>query len=382
MKVNVILYGLGALLLIGALLAAFGQTHAGPFAIATILDIRKLPADETIQPDGQLFDIDLKVLSGELAGQNATVQHEDTPNQAYRLTLTKGDTVVIWHERQESGEMTIGIDEFYKSQRILILVFGLIGLIILLTGEKGFKALMALGITLVLIFGVMTRFLVQGTSPILLGVTISVLITASNLLFIAGWNRKALIAGIGTIGGVLTAGLFAWLATDLLHLNGFADHESQFLQMLATSLDLRGILVCGMIIGVLGAVMDVAISIASSIQEISIANPSYTRHDLFSAGMRIGRDIIGSMTNTLILAYTGASLTMILVFSLQREDFPLLKILNMEFISAEILRSLAGLFGMVLAIPLTAAMGAALLSTPGSPAGTTRPAAPPEKGTP
>ncbi|MEW6710164.1 MAG: YibE/F family protein, partial [Candidatus Riflebacteria bacterium] len=101
-------------------------------------------------------------------------------------------------------------------------------------------------------------------------------------------------------------------------------------------------------------VMDVAISIASAIQEVARANPSLTQKDLFSSGMNIGRDIIGTMVNTLILAYTGASLTLILVFAMQKEDFPLIKIMNMEFIGAEIVRSLAGLGGMVLAIPLTA----------------------------
>ncbi|HPW58946.1 MAG TPA: YibE/F family protein, partial [Candidatus Rifleibacterium sp.] len=124
--------------------------------------------------------------------------------------------------------------------------------------------------------------------------------------------------------------------------------------ILNANIDLRGIMISGIIIGALGAVMDVAISIASSLLEISLANPAYDRQKLFASGMNIGRDIIGSMVNTLILAYTGASLTLILVFAMQKEDFPLIKIMNMEFICTEVVRSLAGLFGMVLAIPITA----------------------------
>ena len=154
------------------------------------------------------------------------------------------------------------------------------------------------------------------------------------------------------------AGLFGWLTAILLKLTGYTGHESTYLQLLNAELDLRGLLVSGIIIGALGAVMDVAISIASSLLEISQANPGYDQRKLFESGMNIGRDIIGSMVNTLILAYTGASLTLILLFALQKEDFPLIKIMNMEFICAEVVRSLAGLFGMVLAIPVTAAVAA------------------------
>lgn len=359
------LYLVGALVLIGALYTAFGTTTGGSYSLAQVEEIVEAPPLEDAEPGDRQFNVTLRFLSGPLATQTHTIQHVESANPLTQLPLAKGDTVVTICEMQETGEMIVGIDEFYKSRRILGLIVFLIVMILVITGENGFKALMALTVTLILLFGGMTTLLGQGYPPIWLALAACLLITVSNLILIAGWNKKALIAGVGTLGGVLMAGLFAWLASSYLHLTGYSDHESQYLTMLAGHIDLKGILICGMIIGALGAVMDVGIAIASAMHEIREANASYTRAQLFRAGMNIGRDTIGSMTNTLILAYTGASLTMILVFSLQGGEYPLLRIMNMEFISSEILRSLAGLFGMVLAIPLTAATAAFLLtSTP------------------
>jgi uncharacterized membrane protein len=208
--------------------------------------------------------------------------------------------------------------------------------------------------TLLIIFGVMAKMLVQGSSPVLLAIVVAFIVAIVNLLVIAGFSKKALVAALGTVSGVVLAGTFGALASSMLHLTGYTGDESMFLQVMDSNIDLKGVLIAGIIIGALGAVMDVAISIASSIQEISLANSDLKVKELFNSGMNIGRDIIGTMVNTLILAYTGASLTLILLFTMQREDFPLIKIMNMEFIAAETVRSLAGLFGMVLAIPVTA----------------------------
>ncbi|MBU1109785.1 MAG: YibE/F family protein [Candidatus Riflebacteria bacterium] len=353
----------GLLLMFALLFYVFGGTNSGMYATARIKKIVQQPA---IEPDTQekVFEVEFEFTAGPHAGQTMKTEHFETPSSPYNLDLEVGQTVLAVAEEQE-GQLIIGIDEHYKSGKLLFLSMLVLLLIAGIAGVNGVKAMLALFCTLIIIFGVMARLLLSGWAPVPLAILSALVISVINLAFIAGLTKKGLIALIGTVSGVILAGLFGWLAAILLRLTGYTGHESTYLQLLNAEIDLRGILVSGIIIGALGAVMDVAISIASSLLEISRANPTYNRKKLFESGMNIGRDIIGSMVNTLILAYTGASLTLILLFAMQKEDFPLIKIMNMEFICAEVMRSLAGLFGMVLAIPVTAAVAAYIYATPG-----------------
>lgn len=346
----------GLILMLAMLFYVFGQTSSGMYATAVIKNIIQQPA---IDPDTEekVYGVDIEFTAGPYAGKVMSTEHFEAPGSIYNLDLEVGQTVLAVAEEQE-GQLITGIDEHYKAGRLLFISALLLLLIAGVAGKNGVKAMLALFFTLIIIFGLMARMLLSGWAPIPLTIVAALVIAIVNLLIIAGRTRKGLVAIIGTFSGVVLAGLFGWLAAILLKLTGYTGHESTYLQLLNAELDLRGLLVSGIIIGALGAVMDVSISIASSLLEISQANPGYDRIRLFESGMNIGRDIIGSMVNTLILAYTGASLTLILLFALQKEDFPLIKIMNMEFICAEIVRSLAGLFGMVLAIPVTAIVAA------------------------
>ena len=360
---------IGGLLLMFALLYyVFGGTHSGMYATAKINKLVQLPE---IEPETQekVFEVELEFTAGPYSGKTMKTEHFETPGSPYNLDLQVGQTVLAVAEEQE-GQLITGIDEHYKSGKLLFLSMLVLLLIAGVAGVNGVKAMLALFCTLIIIFGVMARLLLSGWPPVPLAVISALVISVINLIIIAGRTKKGLIAIIGTFSGVILAGGFGWLAAKLLGLTGYTGHESTYLQLLNAEIDLRGILVSGIIIGALGAVMDVAISIASSLLEISLANPAYDRKKLFESGMNIGRDIIGSMVNTLILAYTGSSLTLILLFAMQKEDFPLIKIMNMEFIGAEVMRSLAGLFGMVLAIPVTAAVAAFVYTAKSEKAGT------------
>jgi len=352
---------LGGLLFMFALLFyVFGGTHDGMYATAVI---KSIVLQTELDPDSQekVYAVDLEFTAGPYSGQTLSTEHFEAPGSAYNLDLTVGQTVLAVADNQE-GQLITGIDENYKSGRLLLISTLILFLIAAVAGVNGVKAMLALFFTLIIIFAVMAKLLLHGWPPIPLTILSALVISTINLGVIAGRTKKGVIALIGTVSGVILAGLFGWLAAVLLKLTGYTGHETTYLQLLNAEIDLRGLLISGIIIGALGAVMDVAISISSSLLELSLANPGYDRKKLFESGMNIGRDIIGSMVNTLILAYTGASLTLILLFAIQKEDFPLIKIMNMEFICAEIVRSLAGLFGMVLAIPVTAAVGAWIYS--------------------
>ena len=357
---NLLIVVAGLLFMLVTLFYIFGSDSQGIYCRATVVSIVEVSNSELGSND-RIFEVELDIHSGPYAGKKMKADHFDSPGSAYNLPLKAGDEVLAVVEEQD-GQMIIGIDEYFKSRKLMVLALLLIVIIAVISGVAGVKAMLALFFTLIIIFGIMARFLLDGWSPVLLAVVAAVLITVVNLVFVAGLTRKALVASFGTLAGVVLAGVFGGLATELLHLTGYTGHESTFLQVMNANLSLKGILIAGIIIGALGAVMDVAISIASSIQEIALANRDLQQKELFGRGMNIGRDIIGTMVNTLILAYTGASLTLILVFAMQKEDFPLIKIMNMEFIGAEIVRSLAGLCGMVLAIPITAMVASYLYS--------------------
>lgn len=359
-KTDILIICLGVAFMFLLLYHVLGSTHDGIYSVAEVKSIQELEGEDP-ESNEKIFAVELGFKSGPRSGQTMKAEHFESPGSIYNLNLTKGQTILAVAEQQED-QLMVGVDEHFKSHHLLFLSMLIILAIVGIAGVNGVKAMLALFFTLIIIFGVMARLLLKGVAPVPLSIACSLVIVAVNILIIAGRTRKALIAGIGTLSGVILAGIFGWVAAALLKLNGYSGDESTFLQILNSSIDLRGIMISGIIIGALGAVMDVAISISSSLLEISMANPLYTRARLFESGMNIGRDIIGSMVNTLILAYTGASLTLILVFAMQREDFPLIKIMNMEFICTEITRSLAGLFGMVLAIPITALIGSIVYS--------------------
>ncbi len=351
---NTAIYIIGFAFMFALIFYTFGSVSEGSYARARIDSIAELPPLGDVEGSSEKsWLVKLHFLAGEFSGQTLETEHFEGPNSAYNLNIATGDVVLAIAEKHD-GQLVVGIDEHFKTRKLMALTMLIIVMIALIAGIQGMKAMVALFFTLIIIFGFMSKMLLAGYSPILLAVISSIAIALINLFFIAGKTKKTLVAIAGTLSGVIMAGFFGWIASNLLVLSGYTGHESTYLQMLNAKIDLKGILVSGIIIGALGAVMDVAISIASSLQEIAIANPEYKNKDLFNSGMNIGRDIIGSMVNTLILAYTGASLSLILLFAMQREDFPLIKIMNMEFICSEIVRSLAGLFGMVLAIPITA----------------------------
>lgn len=340
----------------------FARSSEGVYSTAVVKNIEKMP-EEYQQPYETAYLVDLEISAGKYRGKLMQAEHYDAPGTAYHLQLSVGDRVLVVIDEHE-GQMFVGIEELYKSWTLMYLSLFVIMLIAFIGGKSGIRALFALCATIGIVFAVMSVLLLKGYNPILVTMVTATAVTLVNIGCIVGFSRKGLIALSGTLFGVLCAAIFGITAASMIRLTGYTGSESTYLQVLDSEINLRGILLCGIIIGALGAVMDVAISISSSLLEISIANPGYGPKKLFNSGMNIGRDIIGTMVNTLVLAYAGASLPVILLFTTQREDFPLLKIMNMEFVGAELTRSLAGLVGLALAIPATAYIASKIYSKP------------------
>lgn len=264
-----------------------------------------------------------------------------------------GDRVLL---RYNEAQNTFFFIDYERIYHVVVLGALLFLLIVLFGRKKGFNSIIALGFTCMAIFLVFVPAILSGLNIYVTAAIVSVYSIASTLFIVIGPNKKALCAMLGCFGGVLLAGALMLFMDNILHLTGFVDQETTSLLSLPTPnpIDLRAIIFAGVIIGSAGAIMDVAMSISSSLWEVKQAGGVSDFKSIFKSGTEIGKDILGTMLNTLILAYIGSSLSVILLITAFSTS--MLELFNREMIIVEFLRAIVGSFGMFLTIPLTAAV--------------------------
>jgi uncharacterized membrane protein len=329
--------------------------------VINVEDLEKAEDSSVAMISDQTQIVTVELLDKKYKGKTVAITHNLINNPGYDVRVKPGDMVILYAEPDGDELNNLYIDGFARDKKLLYLLFLFILLLALLGGKQGVKSIFTLTVTVGAVFFGLLPLIFKGYSPIAVTILISAAVTTVTLLVIGGKSYKTLSAIIGTIGGVLVAGMLAYAAGMAAHLTGFSDEEMQMLLYIPQKVDFdyRGILFAGMIIGALGAVMDVGMSIASAVDEIKKANPMMGRKALIKAGMNVGRDIMGTMSNTLILAYTGGAIPLMLVF--MAYDMPLVKILNLDLIATEIVRSLAGSIGLTVAIPITSIIAGTLL---------------------
>lgn len=300
--------------------------------------------------------VEIKIYNDKVDDETIFIANNVPDNQAYAIVAKPGREYLVNYD-DDQGQ--IYISDYYREKTVMGLLILFCILVIIFGAFKGVKALISLTLTGLSIVYIFLPGIQAGFNPVLLAVLISCFATASTMILIAGFTNKSLAATIGTTGGVTIAGLIAFLVIDLAPLSGLASTESHILLANSQGLNFnyQGILAAGIIISSLGASMDVSISIASSAQELFETNFRQSRKELFAHAMNIGKDIMGTMTNTLILAYTGASIPLFILLS---QDSGI-RILNIEIIATELSSALVGSIGLLLAIPITATASAFLL---------------------
>lgn len=335
---------------------------------ATVLDIRKPTLDELHAHNLENFEeglvqaVELILKSGPHSGKKYTAMLVQMQFSIYEdMKVKKGDRVVVAIEDAGDGPISINIADFDRRISHIWLSIVFIGVLFGIGGLAGFKALAGLVITVLLIFKVLIPLMLKGYQPILFTLIISALSTIVTLFFIVGRGIKFYSSVLGTVMGVMISGLLAYFAGTAMKLTGVYDESTLIMiHSLQSSINFKGILYSSMLIGSLGAVMDVAVSISSSIIEVHNANATLGRKSLIRSGMTVGRDLIGTMANTLVLAYAGASLPLALLLTAQ-PDMDFLKLLNLEMIAAEIVRSISGSVGLFATVPITAILTAYLI---------------------
>jgi len=246
--------------------------------------------------------------------------------------------------------------DFVRLYNIVIIGVVFLVLILVFGRTKGLNAIITLGLTCVAIFFVFIPAILAGYSVLFAVFLLAVYTIVFTLLLVVGANKKSLVAMVGCLGGLIVSGILMLIMSRLAALTGAQDSDLRQLFLFPIPINPVDVIFAGVIIGAVGAIMDVAMSIASAMWEIRIAGNCINFATLFKSGINIGKDIMGTMLNTLILAYIGSSLAMILVST--GDSRSLIQLLNSEIIATEILRALVGSFGMLSTIPLTAAVSA------------------------
>ncbi len=292
--------------------------------------------------------LEVKITNGKYKGKTLQVENQQTSNPAYNIWLKQGDRIILDIEKEGDSFMAFVSDK--QRTPALLLLTGLFFLSLLWVGGlKGLNSLISIVITATLVFFVLIPLILNGYPVILVSIVVSVLSTLATMFIVGGINLKSLSATIGTILSLCLAGILSIIIIKLASLSGLSGQNAVILWASRPDLDFTGILISAMIIASLGAVMDVGMSIASCIDQIKQHNPDLSRQKLIDSGISVGRDIIGTMSNTLILAYIGSAFPLLLLAS----EAPFIKFINLNTVATEISAALVGSIGIIACVPIT-----------------------------
>lgn len=304
--------------------------------------------------------VKLKLMTGVRKGQ--IIEANSSSSYLFGTVCRQGTKVIALVSTAENNIAT----SVYSYDRTFLLG-GIVAVFLLtiwlLGGKKGFLAVIALLVTFICIIYVFLPMIYRGVSPCLAAVIVAIITTIVTMYFIGGATRKTISAIIGTIVGVAIAGIFAYCCGKLTQISGYnvSDIENLIYIQEKINIKIGELLFAGILISALGAVMDVAMSISSTIQEIHDKNQDLNRKELFLSGIHVGRDIMGTMSNTLILAFTGGSInTLVFVYSY---NYSILQLMNSYDIGIELIQGISASMGVILTVPIVSFISASMLKT-------------------
>lgn len=314
----------------------------------------------SLEADIRYQHLKIEILDGSHKGETMTIRHTIERIMPGYYIFKAGDKLLI-RATEDNGKIeTVKIQEKVRDTQVYLIVGLFVTLLLIIGGIKGLKTLVSLVIAVAMIFFGYIPLIIKGVSPILASLGISIPVVIITLIIISGKNIKTFVAIIGTSLGVIISGILAFIFGNFAHLTGLADDSSISLAYIPQfrNLDYKGILFGTILIGAIGAIMDVAISIASALYEINDLDKNISKKNMIISGMNIGKDMMGSMSNTLILAYVGTTLHLIILFIVYKIRFT--EIINLDSIATEIIRAMAGSIGLIITIPVTVVIGTAI----------------------
>lgn len=302
-----------------------------------------------------------EVKTGQYKGEIMQVYGYVGPLYGGQLKVGDGATLLI--STYADGSHVATVYEYNRLPALAVIVAMFLIATVAVGGKVGAKSLVALAMTLVCLFWILIPLLMKGAPTLLTVFLVCAYITVVTMVILGGVQRKTVCAALGTIAGTALALLFGLAAQSLARVDGLrlTDVEPLLqLRQTGTPLGLRGLLVGGIVISALGAVMDVAMSIASALTEVHTVAPNRNTRELFRSGMNIGRDMVGTMTNTLILAFLGSGFALIIyLYSLGLSPYQLI---SSSYLTIEVVSSISSSIGVILSVPLTALISSVILT--------------------
>lgn len=326
---------------------------------ATVLDV----VNEDLGPDNYtkeftvgVQEIQVKLTDGPYKGEVHTFKNHIS--RLYNTIVQKNTDIIVGTYIHEGEILDLTVSSYQRHSVLGLLALIFCALVAWIGKLKGIKSLVSLFFTGVCAIYLMLPLLLSGMNPVLAAILIVFLSTFVTLWLVAGLNKKSITAMIGTLAGVLIAALVAYVFSELAHLSGGTMQDTEALLYVSETshLQVKGLLLAGILVASLGAVMDVAMSIASAMFELSSVNEKLSSKELIRSGMNVGTDMIGTMTNTLILALAGGSLsTVILIYAATISP---LQLINLDVLGTELIQGIAGSIGIVITVPVTVLVAA------------------------
>lgn len=331
------------------------NTEGISYVRAKVISVNSESLEESSDAPGRnigIQNITVTFIEGEKKGESVTFDNPLSVTHAIEVGV--GTRVVVKCDCPEGVTPYYTLYQYDRSIGIILAFVIFLVLICLVGKSKGFRAALALAISIFIIAGALIPSIYSGHSPIAATLLVCMAITAVTLILLNGFSKKTGAAVVSTMIGLLASAVLYLLISKLLIVTGYALEETEDLIIISreTGLRIGQILFSGILLASLGAVMDTAMSVASALFEMASAKPDITKTELFNVGINIGRDMIGTMCQTLVLAFTGSSVASLLVvisYGTALDQF-----LSSNFLAVEILQALSGSFAVILTVPITA----------------------------
>ena len=304
----------------------------------------------------------------------AEVEGRDTPASfAYSATrgsraIEVGDEIIVARPEQPPEGTVEGAPpppeyyfvDFERSVPLIALAVLFAAVVVALSRWRGLSALLGLGLSILVLMRFVIPAILEGSNPLAVSIVGAAAIMFAALYLAHGFNARTTTAVLGTLASLAVTALLSWIFVGAARFTGLASEEATFLQVSAEQINLSGLLLGGIVIGALGVLDDVTVTQASAVWELHAANPEMSTRRLYRSAVNIGRDHIASTVNTLVLAYAGASLPLLILFSISNQG--LTDVLTTEVIAEELVRTLVGSIGLVSSVPITTALAAAVVA--------------------
>ncbi len=305
-------------------------------------------------------EIQLDITSG--ANEGGTGSFELYP-QAGSPTFGAGDRIVVNEYAVPGGAVSYTFADYQRSRPLVLLLVIFVVAVIAMGRFQGLRALAGLVVSGIVLLAYAFPALLDGHPPLGIALVSSVIIAVAALYLSHGVNDTTTVALLGTLGALALTGVLAAIFTSAAQITGLASEDQIFLLVSAEGVDVRGLVLAGIVLGSLGVLDDVTVTQVSAVARLREANPSYGVRELYSSGVRIGRDHIASVVNTLVLAYAGAALPLLLFYSSIGIGFS--ESITSEIVAVEVIRTLVGSIGLVTAVPLTTGLAAVVVTGTG-----------------